>query len=652
MFKIGIRKIHGIFVLIFYILCIGNGLAQEVEVLLEDTRDCNQNAYCVSLQLKTTEASKDIGTSSIFLKYNSSALAFTSYTSSHFDGSDQCIENKAASWDVQTFDATSTPGYFNVTMTLLTNQFSCPSIEEEATEVGVLCFSVLDEKKSPNLKILKNNTNFNSNIPNTGEKLLPLGKVAAINNAKALQCTNNTIDCEQQELWQENEIELTIANCEELAAFCTGISFNNKGVYEFKVNDKDKIETEKCENGKTHFFYTYSSLLKLEKEGTFEVMNWEVDENSYQGAFQNTTSLIKKLNEWDSGGNWTINEKTNAIIGGHSNKTYGSIEIKNKDKDVSITMALNKKVSDYDASIELPEGVHELVAINKFTQCKDVIKVTVRCTPEAEDRVEVERVAAITISQDTALCLSDFISANDYIENCSQQVGTVSKMSIDNQTKCIQLFPISAGNDKYCFYICDEEDNCKTLQLSVEVLENLNPILRNDQIAIEMNESKMIDVMENDFINDDITLFEIPYTRMDGTVEIDNFAQEITYTPAHNVCGILDSFQYKVATAVGESIATVYVEILCEKLTVFSGFSPNGDGINDYLKIMGIENFKDNEVVVFNSKGSEVYSKKGYQNEDGWDGTWKGKPLPDGTYFYMLHLDHLPPISGYLQLQR
>ena len=225
-------------------------------------------------------------------------------------------------------------------------------------------------------------------------------------------------------------------------------------------------------------------------------------------------------------------------------------------------------------------------------------------------------------------------------------------MSIDNQTKCIQLFPKSAGTDNYCLYICDEDDNCKTLQLTVEVVENLNPILRNDQVAIDMNEPRIIDVIDNDLINEDITSFDVPYTRMDGSVEVDQFDQAITYTPALNVCGILDSFQYKVATEVGESIATVYVEILCEKLTVFSGFSPNGDGINDYLKIMGIENFEENELVIFNSRGNEVYSKRGYQNEDGWDGTWKGKPLPDGTYFYMLHINQQAPISGYLQIQR
>ena len=35
----------------------------------------------------------------------------------------------------------------------------------------------------------------------------------------------------------------------------------------------------------------------------------------------------------------------------------------------------------------------------------------------------------------------------------------------------------------------------------------------------------------------------------------------------------------------------VTVLVTCEDLTIFSGFSPNGDGVNDFFTILGIENF-------------------------------------------------------------
>lgn len=648
------RKVYQLLLLFLSMTFFGTGLtAQGVHVLMEDVRDCNQNTYCVSLKLKTSGAAIDIGTSSIFLKYNATALAYSSYTSTHFDGSDQCIQDQAAAWDVQTFDATSAPGFFNVTMTLLMNQFSCPSINEEAIEVGVLCFNVLDEQKAPNMKVLKNNTSFNSSEPNTGEKLQLIKHVDHIKNPKALSCSESTIDCQQQkELWEETEVEIPITNCEELAAFCTGISFNNKGAYELTINDQAIEELEKCENGSTSLFYTYSSFLKLEKGGSFEIVNWKVNGQNHTESFSNTEELINLLNKWDADGNWEIDTKVNMIVGGNPDQTYSTIEIKNKETDLSIGMALNKKVSDYATSVLLAEGVHQLKAINKFTKCTDEITIVVTCSGTAEDRVEAKKEATIHISKDTSICLSAYIADSDFIEDCSDDQGEFSEMTIDNQTNCINFLANADGSDTYCLYICNEKDDCTTLTLTVEISKVKNPILRDDRIAVMMNESKEIDVLRNDFVSESISDFEIPYSRMDGSTEVDEIAQMVTYTPAYNVCGVQDSFQYKVTTDVGESIATVYLEILCEELTVFSGFSPNGDGINDYFKIMGIENFEENELVIFNSRGNEVFSKNGYQNEDGWDGTWKGKDLPDGTYFYMLRLNTRQPVSGYIQLQR
>jgi gliding motility-associated-like protein len=62
--------------------------------------------------------------------------------------------------------------------------------------------------------------------------------------------------------------------------------------------------------------------------------------------------------------------------------------------------------------------------------------------------------------------------------------------------------------------------------------------------------------------------------------------------------------------------------------------TPNGDGLNDQLYIEGIEKYPDNELIVFNRWGQEVYRRKEYRND--WEGTYNGKVLPSGTYFYII----------------
>lgn len=67
-----------------------------------------------------------------------------------------------------------------------------------------------------------------------------------------------------------------------------------------------------------------------------------------------------------------------------------------------------------------------------------------------------------------------------------------------------------------------------------------------------------------------------------------------------------------------------------------NGFSPNGDGYNDFWQIDNIQLFPDCEVEVFNRWGEPLFYSKGYNTP--WNGTYGGKPVPVGTYYYLIRL--------------
>jgi gliding motility-associated-like protein len=68
-----------------------------------------------------------------------------------------------------------------------------------------------------------------------------------------------------------------------------------------------------------------------------------------------------------------------------------------------------------------------------------------------------------------------------------------------------------------------------------------------------------------------------------------------------------------------------------------NAFTPNGDGINDvWLVNLGACLVKA-KVEVFNRYGAKVFESNEYKNN--WDGTYKGKNLPDGTYYYVLTVE-------------
>jgi gliding motility-associated-like protein len=68
--------------------------------------------------------------------------------------------------------------------------------------------------------------------------------------------------------------------------------------------------------------------------------------------------------------------------------------------------------------------------------------------------------------------------------------------------------------------------------------------------------------------------------------------------------------------------------------------TPNGDAKNDVLIFDYLDQYPDNSIIVFNRWGQRVYESKPYPNneKDGWKGDWHGKPLPAGTYYFILNL--------------
>jgi gliding motility-associated-like protein len=81
---------------------------------------------------------------------------------------------------------------------------------------------------------------------------------------------------------------------------------------------------------------------------------------------------------------------------------------------------------------------------------------------------------------------------------------------------------------------------------------------------------------------------------------------------------------------------TVFVAIipLLNNDAVANVFTPNGDGINDTWVIKNLSFYPFNEVFVYNKFGTLVYSRQGYNND--WSGTYNGRDLSSGTYFYVL----------------
>ncbi|MBS7233200.1 cadherin-like beta sandwich domain-containing protein [Flavobacterium psychroterrae] len=79
--------------------------------------------------------------------------------------------------------------------------------------------------------------------------------------------------------------------------------------------------------------------------------------------------------------------------------------------------------------------------------------------------------------------------------------------------------------------------------------------------------------------------------------------------------------------------------------------TPNGDGKNDYWIIDGLDKYPNNSVKVFDRAARLVYSKNNYNND--WDGSYKGSPVNEDTYYYLIDLGNgSPKIKGFISIIR
>ncbi len=107
------------------------------------------------------------------------------------------------------------------------------------------------------------------------------------------------------------------------------------------------------------------------------------------------------------------------------------------------------------------------------------------------------------------------------------------------------------------------------------------------------------------------------------------------------------SYIVTATSAEGCQLSDTVVVFVLDKFPVPNAFSPNSDGMNDAWEIPTIENYPDCVVAVYNKWGNEVFYSKGYQSP--WDGTFKGKALPAGTYYFTLRLgSKRNPVKGSL----
>jgi gliding motility-associated-like protein len=286
-------------------------------------------------------------------------------------------------------------------------------------------------------------------------------------------------------------------------------------------------------------------------------------------------------------------------------------------------------------------------------------EVTYSATDDAGNSIECSFFVSVIDNQapESILCPNDIEQEDaiveyvmpEFIDNCSytivQTEGLISGDVFPHGYTTVQYVATDpAGNMDDCTFT---------------VLINTPPVGVDDSLFFaEEWGATTIDVLDNDFDIDGDSIYVSNVTSGHGQVIL-NGDGTITYLiNPMEWCGI-DTLTYTVCDEYNAcDTAQVFIDVECfVDLVIPEAISPNGDGINDVFEIIGLEDYPDNKIAIFNRYGHKVFEADGYENN--WGGfsdsplTLGNSLLPKGTYFYVLDLGNdEKPIKGYIYLNR
>jgi gliding motility-associated-like protein len=400
------------------------------------------------------------------------------------------------------------------------------------------------------------------------------------------------------------------------------------------------------------FTLNYSNLPSQGLIGPYIVESWTVNGAAFTGVFNTPQELADSMNVWDPAGNWQIVvnpiDQTIFITGGNAANTYGVMVVEQNATQVQVDLGIDATYAPGGVAIYIPVGSFQLTVTDTVTLCTD--QTTVELTCVAPEFVTDTIFAGVT---DTfCLDLSELLGTVDTIFNaCPGSLGETVSFIFDGA--CVIYTGNEPGLDSACIVVCDDVGVCDTTYFFITVLSNQDslPIAVNDTIFVDQDQTIFIDVFGNDTVVG-LTQFFILDQPAHGTAV---FLPDgsVNYVPEANYCDetVPDSFTYVICNLAGCDTATVFVTVQCTGFEVFDGFSPNEDGVNDFFKITGLQNYPNHKLYVYNRWGNLIFEAVNYQSD--WDGIWNGRKVPDGTYFYLLDLgDGSKPRSGYIQIMR
>jgi gliding motility-associated-like protein len=242
---------------------------------------------------------------------------------------------------------------------------------------------------------------------------------------------------------------------------------------------------------------------------------------------------------------------------------------------------------------------------------------------------------------DALLCAGDAVTLKvDSIAGVNAVWSSSAGFSAKQSAVILKNVSAASAGKYYVYY---KKGSCisSTDSVSFEVLTA--PVVKADSLKLIIGTTKFGNITDNDqlkkgqgykitwqqpggqlglFVGKENGEFQFTAGSQTGSLDI---AYDICYSDCPDACLYKQVLHIEIVNS---------APVACR---VPNLLTPNNDGFNDVLYVDCIGANRGANLYVYSQWGELVYSSTDYRND--WNGTWKNKPLPDGTYFFVFQLD-------------
>ncbi len=378
--------------------------------------------------------------------------------------------------------------------------------------------------------------------------------------------------------------------------------------------------------------------------GPWLLESWQIQGMTVSGQFATIEELVQYIQAADPSGGWVWHASEATLEGRRSPSGVSALTLTHVPTMTVLVIEPNVRLSANAVRLVAEPGVHQLVWQSAASGCSDTLQLEVVCaeTEWIRDTLDVDEV--------TVFC-PEFQLAGPVVQfDITRLEGDHTARTL-LEAYCQQVRGLSPGTDHYLLVAQDAWGGADSMHYLVHVRsdERPVPVAQADADTVRPGRLIELEVLANDSWTDPLVSLKVlpDETGLKGSAYAAGTV--VAYIAPEAWCGT-ERLRYELCDAIGCDTAEVTIVVYCPEPKPYTGFSPNGDGINDFFVIEGIEWWPDHALSIFNRWGEEVFHASPYHND--WDGTFKNLNLPDGTYFYLLEYGDGKVMSGYVQLRR